>query len=72
MQVYIIEPNDSYSGGCALVCADSGEEAKAEYCLNDYRAYIYNEYNCSCNIMYGLTYNHAKAAMVLLDTIYIE
>ena len=54
MQVFKIEPTTTYSYGAAIVAARDSEEAIKIYCATEFRNYIYDEYNCICNIIVGL------------------
>lgn len=71
MQVYKIEPNVGYSGGSALVAATSAEEAIKTFCTTDYKEYLYDYYNCTCNIVVGLDYD-SKESTIIFNDIYIE
>jgi len=72
MQVYKIEPTYSYSYGCALIAANSEEEAISIYRnSSDYNDYIYKQYDCTCIIVYKLTYDCVEPT-VILDTIGAE
>jgi hypothetical protein len=71
MQVYRIEPKDRYCGGSALIAAKSTDEAIKTFCFDEYRSYIYEEYNCTCNIIVGLDYD-TSVPQIIFNDIYIE
>lgn len=71
MQVFKIEPKSIYSYGIALVAARDSEEAIEIYCSTEFRNYIYDEYECTCNIIVGLDYETHNPTLIL-DKIYSE
>ena len=71
MQVYRIEPHVIYCRGSALIAAKSTDEAIKLFCDDEYRSYIYDEYNCTCNIVVGLDYD-TTVPHVIFNDIYIE
>ena len=71
MQVFKIEPNIGYSGGVALVAAKSIDQAIRLYCNDDYRDYVYDWNNCTCNLIVGLDYD-TDTPKIILDEIYTE
>lgn len=71
MYCFKIEPTVVYSGGCAIVAANTTDEAIKEYCKSEYNNYIYDEYNCTCNIVQGLEYD-TDVPKVIINNIYIE
>ena len=56
MQVFKIEPTIPYSYGAAIVAARDSEEAIKVYCSTEFREYIYDDCECTCNIIVGLDY----------------
>lgn len=71
MQVYRIEPHVTYGGGSALIAAKSTDKAIKLFCDDEYRFYIYEEHNCTCNIVVGLDYDTTIPGIIFND-IYIE
>lgn len=69
MQVYKISPTDQYVGGCALVAAKSVEEAIKEFCKDDYYAFQYEDYTCTCNIIVGLDYD-TESSCIIFNCLY--
>lgn len=70
MQCYKITPTAPYCGGCAIVSATCTSEAITCFCDDAYREYVYDEYNCTCNLIVGLDYDCDKAKIVFDDTYY--
>lgn len=71
MKVFRIAPTCGYTGGSALVCANTTEEAINLYCLDSYREDIYDSTNCTCNIINKLDYD-TTLPHIMFDDIYIE
>ena len=71
MQCYKITPNAPHSGGCALVSATCTAEAISCFCDSDYRNYIYDYAECTCNIVVGLDYD-CDEAKIIFEAIYCE
>ena len=69
--VYKIIPNIVYAGGCALIAANSIEEAIKMFCSDDYKRYSYESNICSCGIVYGMNYDTDKPC-IIFDTIFVE
>lgn len=65
MQVFKIEPTSIYSYGIALVAARDSEEAIKIYCSTEFRNYIYDECECTCNIIVGLDYETHNPTLIL-------
>ena len=70
-KVFKITPNSEYGGGCALVAADSVDEAKSIFRQVAYYDYIFNEYHCDINEVPDLCCN-ANESKVILTHIYVE
>ena len=64
MQVFKIEPTDSYTYGAAIVAARDSEEAIKVYCNTEFREYIYDDYECTCNIIVGLDYETNSPTLI--------
>lgn len=71
MYCFKIEPTVVYSGGCAIVAARTPYEAIKEYCKSEFNAWLYDENNCTCNIVQGLEYD-TDVPKVIINSIYIE
>lgn len=71
MNVFIIKPSVAYSGGCALVAANSANEAEILYKDDEARAFDFELYEFKIENSYDLTCNTDKPK-IILDTIYIE
>ena len=71
MYCFKIEPTVNYSGGCAIVAAHTPDEAIKEYCKSEYNDWIYDEHDCTCNIVQGLEYD-TDTPKVVINEIYIE
>ena len=69
MQVYKITPKIAYSYGCALVAADSKEQAIETYRNKDeFTDWNYDFLNCECDIVEKLHY-YCESATIILDEI---
>lgn len=68
MQVFKIEPRVPYTYGAAIVAARDSEEAIKVYCSTEFRSYVYDDYECTCNIIVGLDYE-TNRPMLIFDTI---
>ena len=64
MQVFKIEPTTAYSYGAAIVAARDSEEAIKIYCSTEFRNYIYDECECTCNIIVGLDYETHNPTLI--------
>ena len=64
MQVFKIEPNAPYTYGAAIVAARDSEEAIKTYCDTEFGYYIYDEYECECNIIIGLDYKTNSPVLI--------
>ena len=64
MQVFKIEPRKSYTYGAAIVAARDSEEAIKVYCATEFREYMYDEYECTCNIIVGLDYETNNPTLI--------
>lgn len=60
-----------YGGGSALVTAKSVEEAIKLFCEDEFRAYTYDENNCTCNLVHRLDCD-TNVPEILFNDIYIE
>ncbi|MBO7692958.1 MAG: hypothetical protein J6Y28_01680 [Acholeplasmatales bacterium] len=71
MKVFSIKPHKEYSGGIALIAANTQEEAKNLYISADeFNECLYDEYNCDTQLVEGLYYESNE--VFILDTIYVE
>ena len=64
MQVFKIEPTIPYTYGAAIVAARDSEEAIKIYCATEFRNYIYDECECTCNIIVGLDYETNNPTLI--------
>ena len=64
MQVFKIEPRAPYTYGAAIVAARDSEEAIKVYCATEFREYIYDDYECTCNIIVGLDYETNSPTLI--------
>ena len=71
MNVFRIAPTTPYTGGSCLIAANTIEEAEQLFCSDEYRNYIKNEYDCSCNIVKHLIYK-TTIPYILFNDIYLE
>ena len=69
--VYKIVPTRQYSGGCALVAANSKEEAKAKFIEDDYYAFLIEDGECEIYQVPELSCD-TNECVVIFNTIYIE
>ena len=66
MQVYKITPTTEYSHGCALVAADSREQAIETFRNeSEYNEYTYTDDKCVCNIVDKLHYYCEEPTIIL-------
>lgn len=68
MKVYIIIPLNSTFSGCALVAANSKEEAKKLYIQENDGSFMYKEGNCYIREFEEI-YCNGEKEKVLMDTI---
>ena len=64
MQVFKIEPTIAYSYGAAIVAARDSEEAIKVYCSTEFREYMYDDCECTCNIIVGLDYETNSRTLI--------
>lgn len=68
MQCFKIEPTSAYTGGCAIVAANTAEEDIKEYCKDEYNNWVYDFENCTCNSVQGLEYD-TNTPKIIIDKI---
>lgn len=69
MQVYKITPTSDYSYGCAIVAANTREEAIETFKdYDNFNDVLYYDTNCVCNIIDKLDYDCSKPT-VIIDTV---
>lgn len=68
MNVFKIEPTSFYSGGIGLVAARDSNEAIKVFCEDEYRAFEFDEYMCTCNIIVGLDFD-IQEPKVIIDSL---
>lgn len=68
MQVFKIESRAPYIFGAAIVAARDSEEAIKTYCDNEFRTYIYDNYEFKCDIIVGLDYK-TDSPILIFDRI---
>lgn len=71
MKVYIIEPHNEYARGCAIVAADSSEQAKNYYLsADDYNSLLYDAAKCRVRELNDMEYIGDE--IVIVDTLWLE
>lgn len=62
--VYNITPQVKYTYGCALIAAHSEQEAIETFCKDEYHKMIYEDYNCTCDIIPNMDYNSSNPCTI--------
>lgn len=70
-KVFKITPSLSYGGGCALVAADTMDEAESIFRDDEYHNYIFEDYNCKIKEVRNL-YCDTDDAKLIFNHIYVE
>ena len=71
MKVWSIKPHKEYSGGTALVAANTRDEANKFYFDADkFNKFMYDDYRCDIQLVKDLYYEGDKT--IIEDTIYME
>lgn len=71
MKVFKIIPNVCYGHGCAIIAANSEEEAKKLYIeASEFNKFLFDDLNCSIHEIEHLTYTGID--VVLVDTLFEE
>ena len=70
-KVFEIIPVGIYGGGCALVAADTIEEAESIFRDDEIHSYIFDDYNCKIKEVRNL-YCNTDDAKLIFNHIYVE
>lgn len=71
MKVWSIKPHKEYTGGIALIAANTRDEANKFYFdADEFNEFMYDDYNCDTQLVKDLYYEGDKT--IIVDTIYME
>lgn len=70
MKVFKIIPTKNYCHGCAIVAADTTEQAKKIYLEYEFNDILFNDGECIVKEIKGLTYHGDD--IILIDTMFEE